>query len=52
VYFRRFVDVPRKDFLHPMQSVIGVVERRETIERDGTNLEVELVVSSAVSVQA
>jgi UDP-glucuronate decarboxylase len=29
-YFRRFVDVPRKDSLHPLQSVIGVVERHGT----------------------
>jgi UDP-glucuronate decarboxylase len=33
-YFRRFVDVPSKDFLHSAESVIGMVERRETIERD------------------
>jgi hypothetical protein len=26
--------MPRKDFLHPLQSVIGVVERRETFERE------------------
>ena len=34
-YFRRFVDVPREDSFHPLQSVVDVVERRETIERDG-----------------
>jgi UDP-glucuronate decarboxylase len=33
-YFRRFVDVPREDLLHPLQSVAGVAERRETSERD------------------
>ena len=56
----------REDFLTPLQSVIGVVERRQTMPvlanvllaaRDGrlhitgTDLEVELVVASAVSVQ-
>jgi len=56
----------REDFLAPLQSVIGVVERRQTMPvlanvllaaRDGrlhitgTDLEVELVVASAVSVQ-
>jgi UDP-glucuronate decarboxylase len=34
-YFRRFVDVPREDFFHPLQSVVGVAEGRKTIERDG-----------------
>jgi DNA polymerase-3 subunit beta len=57
---------PREDFLAPLQSVIGVVERRQTMPvlanvllaaRDGrlhitgTDLEVELVAASAVSVQ-
>src|SRR5262250_3386913 len=56
----------REDFLAPLQSVIGVVERRQTMPvlanvllaaRDGrlyitgTDLEVELVAASAVSVQ-
>jgi DNA polymerase-3 subunit beta len=56
----------REDFLTPLQSVIGVVERRQTMPvlanvllsaRDnrlnitGTDLEVELVATSAVSVQ-
>ena len=56
----------REDFLTPLQSVIGVVERRQTMPvlanvllaaRDGrlhitgTDLEVELVAASAVSVQ-
>jgi DNA polymerase III subunit beta len=56
---------PREDFLAPLQSVIGVVERRQTMPvlanvllsaRDthlnitGTDLEVELVATSAVSV--
>ena len=57
---------PREDFLTPLQSVIGVVERRQTMPvlanvllaaRDGRlhitgpDLEVELVAASAVSVQ-
>jgi DNA polymerase-3 subunit beta len=57
---------PREDILAPLQSVIGVVERRQTMPvlanvllaaRDnrlsvtGTDLEVELVATSAVSVQ-
>jgi len=57
----------REDILTPLQSVIGVVERRQTMPvlanvllsaRDeklsitGTDLEVELVATSAVSVQA
>src|SRR5215831_4448746 len=57
---------PREDFLAPLQSVIGVVERRQTMPvlanvllaaRDGklhitgTDLEVELVAMSTVSVQ-
>jgi len=57
---------PREDLLAPLQSVIGVVERRQTMPvlanvllsaRDnrlsvtGTDLEVELVATSAVSVQ-
>ena len=57
---------PREDILAPLQSVIGVVERRQTMPvlanvllaaRDGrlsvtgTDLEVELVAASAVSVQ-
>ena len=56
----------REDFLAPLQSVIGVVERRQTMPvlanvllaaRDnrlsitGTDLEVELVATTAVSVQ-
>jgi DNA polymerase-3 subunit beta len=56
----------REDFLAPLQSVIGVVERRQTMPvlanvllsaRDGrlhitgTDLEVELVAASTVSVQ-
>src|SRR6201997_3770331 len=56
----------REDFLAPLQSVIGVVERRQTMPvlanvllaaRDsrlnvtGTDLEVELVATSAVTVQ-
>jgi DNA polymerase-3 subunit beta len=56
----------REDFLAPLQSVIGVVERRQTMPvlanvllaaRDGklhitgTDLEVELVAASAMSVQ-
>jgi len=56
----------REDFLAPLQSVIGVVERRQTMPvlanvllaaRDGklhitgTDLEVELVAASVVSVQ-
>jgi DNA polymerase-3 subunit beta len=56
----------REDFLTPLQSVIGVVERRQTMPvlanvllagRDGrlhitgTDLEVELVAASAVNVQ-
>jgi DNA polymerase III subunit beta len=56
----------REDFLAPLQSVIGVAERRQTMPvlanvllaaRDGklhitgTDLEVELVAASAVSVQ-
>src|SRR3974390_2870144 len=56
----------REDFLSPLQSVIGVVERRQTMPvlanvllsaRDsklnvtGTDLEVELVASAEVSVQ-
>src|SRR5262244_2368902 len=56
----------REDFLAPLQSVIGVVERRQTMPvlanvlmsvRDnrvnitGTDLEVELVATSMVSVQ-
>src|SRR6185437_9367235 len=56
----------REDFLTPLQSVIGVVERRQTMPvlanvllsaRDnrlsltGTDLEVELVATSQVSVQ-
>jgi DNA polymerase-3 subunit beta len=56
----------REDFLAPLQSVIGVVERRQTMPvlanvllaaRDGrlhitgTDLEVELVAASAVTVQ-
>ena len=57
----------REDLLSPLQSVIGVVERRQTMPvlanvlmsvRDdrlsitGTDLEVELMATSAVSVQA
>jgi len=57
---------PREDVLGPLQSVIGVVERRQTMPvlanvllsaRDnrlsitGTDLEVELVATSSVSVQ-
>jgi DNA polymerase-3 subunit beta len=57
---------PREDLLAPLQSVIGVVERRQTMPvlanvllsaRDnrlnitGTDLEVELVATSMVSVQ-
>ena len=57
---------PREDLLAPLQSVIGVVERRQTMPvlanvllaaRDnrlsvtGTDLEVELVATSTVSVQ-
>jgi len=57
---------PREDLLAPLQSVIGVVERRQTMPvlanvllaaRDnrlsvtGTDLEVELVATAAVSVQ-
>ncbi|HYM43759.1 MAG TPA: DNA polymerase III subunit beta [Steroidobacteraceae bacterium] len=57
---------PREDILAPLQSVIGVVERRQTMPvlanvllaaRDnrlsvtGTDLEVELVATSQVSVQ-
>src|SRR5262249_27843621 len=57
----------REDLLSPLQSVIGVVERRQTMPvlanvllsaRDehlsitGTDLEVELVAKSAVSVQS
>jgi DNA polymerase-3 subunit beta len=57
---------PREDLLAPLQSVIGVVERRQTMPvlanvllaaRDnklsitGTDLEVELVASTQVSVQ-
>src|SRR5215813_4135813 len=56
----------REDLLAPLQSVIGVVERRQTMPvlanvllsaRDnrlnitGTDLEVELVASSSVSIQ-
>ena len=56
----------REDVLTPLQSVIGVVERRQTMPvlanvllaaRDnhltvtGTDLEVELVAASAVTVQ-
>ena len=56
----------REDFLAPLQSVIGVVERRQTMPvlanvllaaRDGrlhttgTDLEVELVAASTVNVQ-
>src|SRR6516164_7470896 len=56
----------REDFLTPLQSVIGVVERRQTmpvlanvllaacdgrLHITGTDLEVELVAASAVSVQ-
>jgi DNA polymerase III subunit beta len=56
----------REDFLAPLQSVIGVVERRQTmpvlanvllaaregrLHITGTDLEVELVAASAVSVQ-
>src|ERR1700736_726885 len=56
----------REDFLTPLQSVIGVVERRQTMPvlanvlpsaRDnrlnitGTDLEVELVATSTVNVQ-
>jgi DNA polymerase-3 subunit beta len=57
---------PREDFLAPLQSVIGVVERRQTmpilanvlisakdnrLRVTGTDLEVELVAESCVSVQ-
>ncbi len=57
---------PREDLLSPLQSVIGVVERRQTMPvlanvllaaRDGrlsvtgTDLEVELVAATAVNVQ-
>jgi DNA polymerase III subunit beta len=57
---------PREDLLAPLQSVIGVVERRQTmpvlanvllgahdnrVHVTGTDLEVELVAASAVSVQ-
>src|ERR1700751_5489200 len=57
---------PREDLLAPLQSVIGVVERRQTMPvlanvllaaRDnrlsvtGTDLEVELVATSAATVQ-
>src|ERR1700749_2119383 len=57
---------PREDFLGPLQSVIGVVERRQTmpvlanvllsakddrVNITGTDLEVELVATSHVSVQ-
>ncbi|MBV9344729.1 MAG: DNA polymerase III subunit beta, partial [Gammaproteobacteria bacterium] len=57
---------PREDLLSPLQSVIGVVERRQTMPvlanvllaaRDGrlsvtgTDLEVELVATTAVNVQ-
>jgi DNA polymerase III subunit beta len=57
---------PREDVLAPLQSVIGVVERRQTMPilanvllsaRDnrlsvtGTDLEVELVAASSISVQ-
>ncbi|HKZ73585.1 MAG TPA: DNA polymerase III subunit beta [Steroidobacteraceae bacterium] len=60
------LSAPREDVLSPLQSVIGVVERRQTMPilanvllsaRDnrlnvtGTDLEVELVASSATSVQ-
>ena len=60
------LSAPREDILAPLQSVIGVVERRQTMPilanvllsaRDdrlsvtGTDLEVELVASSATSVQ-
>ena len=56
---------PREDFLSPLQSVIGVVERRQTmpvlanvllsakenrLSITGTNLEVELVATSMVNV--
>jgi len=56
----------REDFLAPLQSVIGVVERRQTmpvlanvllaardnrVNMTGTDLEVELVAASQVSVQ-
>ena len=57
---------PREDFLAPLQSVIGVVERRQTmpvlanvllsarenrLSITGTDLEVELVATSMVNVQ-
>lgn len=60
------LSAPREDILAPLQSVIGVVERRQTMPilanvllsvRDnrlnvtGTDLEVELVASSTTSVQ-
>jgi DNA polymerase III subunit beta len=60
------ITAPREDILGPLQSVIGVVERRQTMPvlanvllsaRDsrlsitGTDLEVELVASHEVSVQ-
>src|SRR4030095_308307 len=58
---------PREDILSPLQSVIGVVERRQTmpvlanvllsaredrLSITGTDLEVELMATSSVSVQA